>query len=75
MPPKDNRFKLDESKPLNPYLLKLIKEQANGNLSEFGRLVGLNKGIISLALNNKPVSIQAMIKIARPFGMDSREIF
>ncbi len=71
----DTRFKLDESKPLNPVLLKLIKEYGNGSVTEFAKFVGIQKTIISRALNNKPISLPAMIKISRQFGKDSREIF
>jgi len=71
---KDNhRYKLDENTPKNPFLLEKVKEA--GSVSKLAKLIGLNKGILSLALNNKHISDESKIKIAKYFGKDTLEIF
>ena len=43
--------------------------------SKIAKLMEINKATLSLALNNKPISFNAMLKIAKFFKVDSREIF
>jgi len=75
MAKKDTYYKIDETKPKNPLLLKLLKERCDGVVSELARRCGVHKATISSALNKKRISLESMIKIARYFRKDTREIW
>lgn len=74
MPSSDTYFKIDESTPKNAYLLNYLNSSGK-SLSQLARDIKVSKRIISEALNNKKLTNSMMIRIAKHFGVDSREIF
>ena len=74
MAKKDTYYKIDETKPKNALLLKLLKEHCDGVVSELARRCGVHKATISSALNKKKISLEAMIKIARYFSTQLERI-
>ena len=74
MAKSDTYFKIDESKPKNLKLLNLMRLK-DLSVSELARRCQINKSRVSLALNNKEVSLKHKIKIARYFNKDTREIW
>jgi len=73
MPKSDTWFRIDESKPKNPFLLEKVKEAES--LRKLAKKIGIGYNYLSLALNNKPIPKWIKLKIARYFGKDTIEIF
>lgn len=74
MPRSDTYFKIIEKPTINLILLELL-QKAELSVSELARRLKINKSRVSLALNNKEVSLKHKIKIAHYFGKDTREIW
>jgi hypothetical protein len=69
----DTYYKIDETTPKSRFLLKKVKE--HGGVRPLAKKIGINHATLSLALNLKPISKMAMLKIAKFFGKDTIEIF
>jgi len=73
MPSADYYYRIDETTPKNPFLLEKVK--LVGSLRKLAKKIEVNPSLLSLSLNKKKISLKAMIKIAKYFNKDTREIW